>query len=770
MKKSFKTIICLVLTFAMLFTTACSGNGGGGAVVSVMGRHMEVDVTPPIEGPFISFITQDGTIVAFDQMLQQKHSSTDNGRTWTGAPGPGYGAGHPLMVRDGALLPDGRLLVYLWGEGVTILSMDGSREHVPIARIDEAIAQSNDSVHVNVSVMEYLGSDRILISYTIMEMTMIGMGTPPQTNDDDDDDNEQVSGIMSGQNMNVYTVIYDISTGAVIAELPIENVSAVAVGRNYVYLLNLWEETIHTFNIVTGAASGNAIISLAGTGNHAGGMVIRGFGMGSATLAIGNDGNLLVVHNNSLLHITDSGTEIVLDGNAFSFGGPNSSVMGILPLANDSVILNVQENNQSYLYKYIWDPYAVINPDRTLLIWSLNNNDFVRATITELRRRYPDAYITYEVALTDGTAVSASDAIRTLNTRLLANNPPDILILDGTPVENYVDRGMLLDISDRLNTGDIFPTLLAPYRQANGAIYALPMQFKLPIIVGTPQTLQYVQTFEDIVNRIVTGNSPTPLDRMAFGGGGGIPEDQRAEMHFATLRELFDFMWPVSASAIINDNRLNSDALREFFAAILAISDMYNLGEPDMSGMFGMIMMSSGSGRGVIFPSSLIQFMSYNTNTAAFNVDNLMILSTFMRENAEVMAFPGMVSGAWLPSTIAGVSADTNVPDFAIEFMNAMLSPQVQSINVGEGLPVTRTALAEQIYEINYRHLQIDRDPLDIDIDAIIGGLTAPSLIEHALIDIIWGTVERLATRDLDLEGAVNEVEQNIRTYLAERS
>jgi len=252
---------------------------------------------------------------------------------------------------------------------------------------------------------------------------------------------------------------------------------------------------------------------------------------------------------------------------------------------------------------------------------------------------------------------------------------------------------------------------------------------------------------------------------------GGIPEEERATIGFDDLEELFNFMWHTSASAFIYDNRLNSDVLREFLAVIQAISDMYGLTEEDEN-EFGIMMAVSGSGgRMNMITGSLMDFMMQATNLAAFPIGNIPILYNIsLREDAEVAIFPGLTQGAWLPSAIVGVSADTDVEDFAIEFVNTMLSLEVQQQNHGEGLPVTRAAIQAQINQMNTQMAEFDMPPFDIDLDALINQLQTPSLIETTLRDMIWGTVERLGTGRVDIEGAVQEVEQNIRNYLAERS
>ena len=86
------------------------------------------------------------------------------------------------------------------------------------------------------------------------------------------------------------------------------------------------------------------------------------------------------------------------------------------------------------------------------------------------------------------------------------------------------------------------------------------------------------------------------------------------------------------------------------------------------------------------------------------------------------------------------------------------------------GLPVNREAVQWQIAQINERLAEFDQPPFELNLDALIAQLQTPTLLETTLREIIWETVERLGQGAVTLEGAVQEIEQNIQIYLAERS
>ncbi|MDR0490540.1 MAG: hypothetical protein LBH28_04770, partial [Oscillospiraceae bacterium] len=201
-------------------------------------------------------------------------------------------------------------------------------------------------------------------------------------------------------------------------------------------------------------------------------------------------------------------------------------------------------------------------------------------------------------------------------------------------------------------------------------------------------------------------------------------------------------------------------------------SDKYELAAPDTEsgGRMGMSIAFVGGGRASALPGSLVRYTSQMTNYGAFAADNLILLQLTMdRSGSEMAPFPGLAPGAWRPTTIAGISSDTKVEGFAVELLKTMLSADVQRMNYGAGLPVTRNGVAGQIQDINDRMSEFDRNLFDIDIDAAINKLAAPSASDTALTDMMMGTVEKLCLGKTDVEGAAKEIEQNVKNYLAER-
>ena len=816
-------VICLLLAGALVLLGACNSGGqnSGENMSGRSGRYVETDITPPVDGRFVSFLTGDGAIVCFSQGLVTQYLSTDGGVNWTESQGPGIDSAEYQDVRSGTLLPDGRILAYIQEKGLVIIMPDGGSEPFPATEIDQAI---EDGKNVSVSLLQSLGNDRLLISYDIggimiqderpggpspkggeesenvigsapadgMQNEASKDGSDPALNDqtpEPQDSGQQDSGQRSvaqegsgpqrsGAQSNYSfagemvrkTILFELSTVRLIAELPIENAMAATADDENIYHMDA-QGNIKAYSLADGSSSNKLSNSLGRGSDSRGGLMPSFPGIGGDILAVCSDGGLYALYDRNLLLCHANGDiESILEGTAYSIGAPNSSADSVFVLHDGSIVVNMLANMQeNRLYKYEWDENAVINPDKVLSVWSLEENTFVRAAIAELRKKNPDSYITYDVAIDGKNAVLDADAIKTLNTRLLSGSGPDVIILDGCPEESYAGKGMLLELTGLVDTGGIYQNLLLHYA-LDGKVFYIPTQLMMPMLMGEADALGKVRTLDDLVALVVSGN-----DSSTGGPGSGaftnIPENERAELYFQDLEELCDIMWLSCAPAVIKDNKLDAEALKSYLDAIKAISDKYGLAEQGNGNMMGMGVAFASGGQVTVLPSSLVRYTSQMTNYGAFSAGNLMLLQLMMERNGSDLApFPGLTSGAWRPSTVAGICADTRVQVFAVELLRTMLSIEVQQINYGAGLPVTRDGIAQQIKAIDDNLLENDRGTFDIDIDALIGNLKEPSVNDKTLSEMMWASVEKLCMGKIDVEGAVREIEQSIKNYLAERS
>ena len=202
-----------------------------------------------------------------------------------------------------------------------------------------------------------------------------------------------------------------------------------------------------------------------------------------------------------------------------------------------------------------------IVPENTLIIYSLESNDLVIDMIAAFREEYPEVEIIYETGEGGEGSTTVSDRIRALNTRILAGNGPDLLIMDGLPEKSYIEKGILADLNSVLfeEKKELLPNILSAYTKEE-KIYMLPMRIKLPLIFTTEQKPEGFVSLKDLAE----------YSKAQSGGVlGSISCSYCLEMLYC------NFMPDI----ILSDNRMDREAIREFLSLVKELCETEQISE-----------------------------------------------------------------------------------------------------------------------------------------------------------------------------------------------
>ena len=163
-----------------------------------------------------------------------------------------------------------------------------------------------------------------------------------------------------------------------------------------------------------------------------------------------NDNSIIFADYKGIFHYTTGGAvvEELVQGEQTALSNSGAIFYGVY--MQDETHLFVAGNNgmEGALYSYTYDADASANLNQELNIYALQDSDTLRQAVNIFRQEYADIYVNLEIGMTDDNGVTLEDALKTLSTDILAGNGPDVLILDGMPVDSYVEKGILTDISD----------------------------------------------------------------------------------------------------------------------------------------------------------------------------------------------------------------------------------------------------------------------------------------------------------------------------------
>jgi hypothetical protein len=333
---------------------------------------------------------------------------------------------------------------------------------------------------------------------------------------------------------------------------------------------------------------------------------------------------------------------------------------------------------------------------------------------------------------------------------------------------------LLLDLASMVDTSKAFGNLLAPFEK-DGRLWSVPTLFKFPVFLGPEDKLSVAASLEALTDAVVSGNgiaeiqpgSPDSPSSME------LPESERSALYFTQMRDVFDLIWDSSAPEVVKGGSLDTAALQRMLAAVKAISDKYELAAEKDQGARMTAMFSDG-GAPTIVPDSVIWYSMGRADYGAFMVSSLPLLALQSeRPGSKLAPFPGLATDSFIPAQIAGISADSNAPDVAADFIQTMLSLEVQGVGYGYGLPITKEGLEAQIKLHNERIQEGDGrrgNELDLDVVSAAEGLRQPVLTDEVLTEAVWAEAEKLCKGETDIEKAVKDIEQSIKNYLAERA
>lgn len=115
---------------------------------------------------------------------------------------------------------------------------------------------------------------------------------------------------------------------------------------------------------------------------------------------------------------------------------------------------------------------------KEIVIWRPQNTAAIEAWWTEMldsfNKKYEGKYIATQQTFPKGGAQGYEDKI---NTAVIANNLPDLILVDGPAVASYAEAGIIIPLDGLVSQESINDLLDSTYKQGsyNGSIYTLPL-------------------------------------------------------------------------------------------------------------------------------------------------------------------------------------------------------------------------------------------------------------------------------------------------------
>ncbi len=190
--------------------------------------------------------------------------------------------------------------------------------------------------------------------------------------------------------------------------------------------------------------------------------------------------------------------EQIVDGNLSMLSNPNYTINSAIRLEGDEFLVLFANCK---LMRFTYDSDAPAVPENMLKVYSLRESDDMRMAIAGFQSQNPDSFISYEVGMPEGAAVTREDALKKLNTQIMAGTGPDLLIMDDLPLRSYVEKGLLADLTEYLAQYSVENALydtIINVMKIDGKAYMVPATVSLPVVVGEEQYVSNMTSLSGI--------------------------------------------------------------------------------------------------------------------------------------------------------------------------------------------------------------------------------------------------------------------------------
>ena len=439
----------------------------------------------------------------------------------------------------------------------------------------------------------------------------------------------------------------------------------------------------------------------------------------------------------------------VVEGDLTSLSLPSAMLGGVVSDGADGFFAILSGTDGVKLMHYVYDPDIPAVPDTTLTIFGLKDNSTIRQAIGAFQQQNPNVRIDFRIASEGAASANTEDIIRTLNTELLNGDGPDILLLDGLPVNSYMEKGVLADLTDGITTmaeGGGLENIAGAY-EYEGHCYGIPSRFTIPAMAGEQSALGSVRSLEELA--AFTESS----------GNGGAPFLTPSNNLYGEEGMMMDYYEDCS-SDFVESGKIDEAALAKYFTDMLRIQKAQesNFMETDIGVVDGKV---------VLF--ELMGFMKsdedlfYVQEIKGYNATNV-ILSGLSGSgmSSEHALMPVFGESFYTPRQAVGITSASEQQELALQFINLLLSQTVQDVYLYDGFPVNSRSL-DKLVENAIKNKENSTKFLEM-----CGQLNTPIFVDQVVREAVQSQMKGLLDGTLTAESAAPAVMEKIELYLKE--
>lgn len=369
----------------------------------------------------------------------------------------------------------------------------------------------------------------------------------------------------------------------------------------------------------------------------------------------------------------------LIDGSLSRLGNPLFTLKSMILLESGEFLA---VSSAGKLVRFTYDPDMPSVPSETLKVYSLEDNYGVRTAISIYQVNHPEVYVEYEIGMAQGDAVTREDALKKLNTQIMAGEGPDVLMMDGLPMDSYMEKGLLLDLTELMEglskEMDLYENLYQAMAK-DGKVYVVPTEVYLPALLGREQYVSGMKDLASIADEICRIREDNP---------------EKDIIYLCDEKEIMKAFAPIAAPVWKNDSgEIDQAAIGEFLTQMKRIYDaqMDGLNEKSLeehqwreeyltreNGEDWMYDITEYSNNEVYFVGDYLQ-CSMGVTTYPYGYWGLTSVARNKGfEDAAFIPAKGLCENVYVPATMLGINAASGKMERAKEFFAEFLGKEIQ--------------------------------------------------------------------------------------------
>lgn len=272
------------------------------------------------------------------------------------------------------------------------------------------------------------------------------------------------------------------------------------------------------------------------------------------------------------------------------------------------------------------------------------------------------------MGIEENSSVTVTDALKNLNTEIMAEKGPDILFMDGISSESYISKGMLEDLGDILKEVDesegLLPNIKDAYTREDGSIYTMPARFGIGLVQGAEEDVKAAADLKSLADLLEKLKSESPGQKVI----GYLPMETLVDK----MADVCEPAWKKE------DGTVKEEAITEFLTQITRIYQVMEEEEQEVTGFGGSMdryLMGIGGDILLVYGGETL----FNMGTLySADVFRELVSAIDQKEGQAYGQWKGQTQDSFVPCMLTAVNSKSKEKDACVSFVKYLFSGEAQ--------------------------------------------------------------------------------------------